>query len=225
MNPIVTTIAPSRRPSRLCSTFALAFGLAAASAAGAGPADATGRTSVVAVVQRIREGETITKDRLKLTSSAPDTPDTGTFDTPGPVVGRVALREMAEGKVVLRADVGAKPEVQFRMTPTSEIRVRAHRRRGAVLPNARQDYRQCQLDTATLTPQQAAALRQELADSRVLLASPDTFGLMEGGYEDYTLAITVNGVTKTLVWSGDRAPAEARRLVGSYLDRCETQAP
>lgn len=225
MNPIGTTFAPARGLGRRCNAFALALGLTAASAAGAGPADATGHTSVVAAVQRIREGETITKDRLMLTSSTPDTPGTGTFGALGPVVGRVALREIAEGKVVLRADVGATPDVQFRITPTTEIRVRAHRRRGAVLPNARQDYRRCELDTATLTPQQAAALRRELTDSRVLLASPETFGLMEGGYEDYTLAITVNGVTRTLEWSGDQAPAEARRLIGDWLNRCEKQAP
>lgn len=223
MNPTAAAFAPTRRPGRRHNAFALALALAASSA-GAGQPDPVGHAPVVAAVQRIREGETITKNRLTLTS-APTAPGAGTFRRLDPVVGRVALRDMAEGSTVLRADVGAKPEIQFRITPTSEIRVRAHRRRGAVLPNARQDYRRCELDTAALTPQQAAALRQELADSRVLLASPETFGTMEGGYEDYTLAITVNGVTRTLLWSGDQAPAEARRLVGSYLDRCEKQTP
>jgi hypothetical protein len=222
MNPIDIIFTAPRRFGRLYSALAvaLAVGLAAPTA-GAGPAD----TAVVAVVQRTREGETITRDRLRLTPSTTTAPHAGTFSTLDPVVGHVALRDMAEGSVVLRADVGAKPEAQFRMTPTAEVHVLAHRRRGAVLPNAKQDYRRCELDTAALTPQQAAALRQELADSRVLLASPDAFRSMEGGYEDYTLAITLNGVTKSLVWSGDEAPAEARRLVSRYLDRCATQTP
>lgn len=223
MNPPCIAFRHLRLISRLAGFLALVL---AAPFAGSAQAAAAGRPqSVVTVVQRIREGETITKDRLGLMQSTPATPDAGTFSRLGPVVGRVALRDLAEGSVVHRADVGAKPEIQFRTTPTTEVHVRAFRRRGAVRPDAQQDYRQCELDTATLPAPQAATLRKELADSRVLLASPGAFEILQGSYEDYTLAVTLNGVTKSLVWSTDRAPAQARRLVDSYLNACAAPTP
>jgi len=210
----------------ICSTSTRAAWLFCALASGTIAAENPTRSNhappAVVIVQRTREGETITNDRLNVTPYLPTPSDATTFSTTDPIVGRVALKDMAEGSVVLRASVGAKPEIQFKISSTTELRIHTSVRRGVVLPNAKQDYRQCQLDTSSLPVAKAAALREEVAGSKVLLASADAFEIMAGGYEDYSLAITVGGVTKTLVWSGEHAPAEARRLVGKYLEECAT---
>ena len=179
----------------------------------------------VVAVQRIREGETITKDRLNVTPYLPTPSDASTFSRIDRIVGRVALKDIAEGSVVPRASVGAKPEEQFKITPATTLRVHATSRRGAVLPNAKQDYRQCQLDTFSLSADKATALREELGRSKVLLLPPDDFQIMEGGYQDYRLEISVDGVTRSLTWTGEQAPPEARRLVTKYLAECPTAAP
>jgi hypothetical protein len=185
------------------------------------PAFGAPRTSpAVIAVQHIREGETITADRLNLTPYLPAPANASNFSAIAPIAGRVAIHDIPEGSVVLRASVGAKPERQFKITPATALRVHASRRRGAVLPNAPQDYRQCRLDTSTLSADQALALRKDVTDSKVLLTSPERFDTLEGGYEDYRIAVTVGDVTKSVTWTGERAPPEARRLVAKYLDDC-----
>ena len=208
-------------PLSACLFFcAIACSVAASATAAERPPRANHAPPAVVVAARIREGETITKDRLKVTPYLPTLSDASTFSTIAPIAGRVALKDMEERSVVPRSSVGAKPEIQFKITPATELRIRASYRRGVVVINAKQEYRQCELDTSTLPAAQAAELRNEVARSKVLLASADAFEIMAGGYEDYTLAITVNGVTKTLVWSSESAPPEARRLVGKYLKEC-----
>jgi hypothetical protein len=164
----------------------------------------------VHAAQRIREGETIRAEALRMRPI--DTDDAATFRSTRDLAGRVALANIDEGAPVPRDAVGDVPERQFRIDATTPVRVVYTHSTGPVLPGARRSV-SCTRDTANLSSQDASALRDLVRDSGVLLAPPSAFEQLVGGSDDTLLRITVNATTKSVHWSGRRAPESVQPLV------------
>ncbi|HJU38855.1 MAG TPA: protealysin inhibitor emfourin [Tahibacter sp.] len=173
---------------------------------------------VVHAAMRVREGETIRAEALRLRPAATD--DASTFRAMRDVAGRVALADIGEGEPVRRERVGDVPARQFRIGDDTPLRVAYVHATGPVLPNARRSA-SCTLDTATLPAHDAAALRELVRASGVLVADASAFDILVGGSDDRHLRITVGATTKSLNWSRGHAPASVEPLV-RRLDACAT---
>lgn len=191
--------------------------LTAAALALAAAAPAFARDTVHAT-QRIDEGDTILRERLRLAPAKSDAAPT--FGRRGSVAGRVALKPIGEGEEIHRDAVGDVPSRQFRIEAATPVRIVFYRREGAVLPNAPQRLHTCTLDTASLPDGDAAALRAQLRQSHLLFAPESGFEQLTGSPDDTRVRITIGTTTKTVYWSGEYAPVSVRPLV-RRLQACE----
>lgn len=139
------------------------------------------------------------------------------FGSIAEVAGKVALKEIQEQAKVLRSQVGAKPSDQFQVTPETSLAIHYYFRRGVVLPGAPTEIHECTLSTSKMTPADAAELRKRIIRSGILEGNSEEYQLMAGGYENYSIEITIDSVTKKISWSGNRAPASVQQLV-KYLE-------
>lgn len=172
----------------------------------------------VHAIQRIDEGDTFLRERLRLAPARSDA--RSTFGRLGSVAGRVALKTIGEGDEIRRDAVGDVPSRQFRIDAATPVRVEFHRREGAVLPNAPQRVTTCTRDTASLSAADAATLREQLRRSDLLTAPESAFGQLTGSADDYRVRVTIGTTTKTVHWSSEHAPASVWPLV-RRLQACD----